>query len=146
GVFHGLLVQDARERTHLVARRGGFLEAQFARSLQHALLDLAHDFARFAIEKARCALDVARVLVGLRGAHAGSRTAADLVQQTGPRPVGEHRVFTGAQAEYFLQDLYGFAHGPRIGKRPEKLAALIGGDAVIGDARPLVAGDPQVRV
>src|SRR5690606_16077963 len=112
----------------------------------HALLDLTHDFACFSIEKTRRALDVARVFAGLHGAHARSRTAADLVQQTGPRPVGKHRVFTGAQAEYFLQDLYGFAHGPRIGKRPEKLAPLIGGAAVIGDARPLVASDPQIRV
>src|SRR5690606_42012641 len=94
----------------------------------------------------RRALNGARVVVGMHGANAGSRAAADLVQQAGPRPVGEHRVFTGAQAEYFLQDLYGLAHGPRVGKRPEKLAALIGGAAVIGDARPLVAGDPQVRV
>lgn len=68
------------------------------------------------------------------------------MQQTGPRTVGEDRVLAGAQAKDLLQDLDGLAYRPGVGKRAEELAALVGGAAVVGDARPFMAGDEQVRV
>ncbi|MNL14083.1 hypothetical protein D3C87_1350130 [compost metagenome] len=70
GVLHGLLVQDARQRPHLVAQRGGFLKAQFTRRLLHARFDFAHDVFGFAIQEAHRPLHVALVLLGLDGAHA----------------------------------------------------------------------------
>jgi hypothetical protein len=43
----------------------------------------------------------------------------DLVQQAGPRAVGEDRVFAGAQQEYLLQDLHRFLDRPALGKGPK---------------------------
>ncbi|KAG1386341.1 hypothetical protein G6F59_016911 [Rhizopus arrhizus] len=132
-------MQHARKRTHLVAQRRGFLEAQLARRLLHAGLELAHHVFGFAIQKAHRALHVAFVFRRFDRAHAGRRTAPDLMQQTGPRAVGEDGVLTGAQPKDLLQDLDGFPHGPGVGERPEVLAPLVRRAAIVGDARPFMA-------
>ena len=146
GVLHGLLVQHARERPHLIAQGRGLFEAQFDRGLLHARLDLAHHVLRLAVEKAHGALHIGRVFFLAQGLHARRRAAPDLMQQARPRAVGEHRVFAGPQAKDLLQYLDGLAHRPGVGIRAEIPAAARGGPAVIRNARPVVLRHLQIGV
>ena len=51
--------------------------------------------------------------------HARPRTALDLIQQTWPRTVGEHRIGAGTQQKGPLQDGQRLVHRPATGERAE---------------------------
>jgi hypothetical protein len=83
---------------------------------------------------------------GCDAANTGRGAALDLVQQTGPRTVGEHGVLAGAQLEHLLQQLDAFAHRIGIGVGAERLVALLRRATVISQAWETVPGQEQVGI
>jgi len=102
-VFHGLLVQHARQRADLVADLRRLFEVQGIGVRHHLRLQTVHDLLLLAAEESLGVAHVARVVLGRDVAHAGRRAALDLVEQTRPRTVGEDGVLAGAQLEDLLQ-------------------------------------------
>src|SRR5439155_27244365 len=86
--------------------------------------------------------------IGLGRDLAGARRGAalDLMKQTRPRAVLEHRVLAGAKAKYPLQELDALAHGVGVGKGAEIAVLLVLGAAMETEARVSVPGNHQVRV
>ena len=144
--FDRLLMQHGRKRAHLVAHRRGLLEFQLGGEAMHLLLEFLHHFALPAEQETRCIRHIARVILVADQADARSGAAPDLMQQTRPRAVREHRVLAGAQLEDALQDLDALAHGPRARERPEVLVLLVDGAAVISHARKLMAGQLEIGI
>jgi hypothetical protein len=112
----------------------------------HLLRQAVDDFAVPAGEEQAGETHVLVVLVLRHQADAGRRTAVDLVQQAGPRAVGEHAVLAGAQQEGALHQLYRLAHGPHAGQRPEIACVAPDGAAVEGDAREGVLRELDVGI
>lgn len=144
--FHGLLVQHAGQRRQLVAQGGGLLETHLLRRGEHPRLDIREHGLGLAAQELRGPVHVQGVVRGRDQPHARPGAAMDLIEQTGPRPVGEDRVLAGAQAENLLQDLYALAHRPYVGERAEILVGAVRGPAVVGDAGEGVAADLQVGI
>src|SRR5690606_5995916 len=112
----------------------------------HALLDVAQHLAGAAVQELHGALDIGLIGFVRYQVHTGRRAASYLMQQARPGAVGINAVFTGAQAEYALQNLDGFTYGPGIGIRPEIPALAAGAATVIGDARYIVAAEHQIGI
>ncbi len=120
----------------LVAHLGRLLELQRLGVRHHLRLQLVdHLLLIHRAGSARHCVHVARV-VGLRDQpDAGPRAALDLVQQAGPRAVGEDRVLAGAQAEDLLHQLDRLLDGPRIGVGAEVAVLAVHRAAEVAHAR-----------
>ena len=116
---HRLLVQDLGQGRHLVTHLGGQLKLQPLGVLHHPGFHLLQQRLGLAAQKSLGMLHV--VGIGLRADQidARARAALDLIKQTGPGPVGKHRVFTSAQTEHFLQQLDGLFDRPSARKGSE---------------------------
>ncbi len=155
-LVHRLLVQHARQRADAVAPFGRLLVVQRLGAGRHLPLQLVDHLLRLAEQKGFSIAHVQRV-IGLRHqADAGPGAAADLVQQTGPRAVGEDRVLAGAQAEHLLDQVDRLLHRPGARVGAEVAVPAVDAAAVVGDAREAsrlrrgealaAAGDLQVGV
>src|SRR5690606_17572020 len=74
------------------------------------------------------------------------RTTSDLIEQAGPRAIGENAVLAGTQAKYPLQDLYGFTHCPGIRIWPKIPAFAAGAATIIGNSGNLVTTEHQIGI
>jgi len=144
--FHGLLVQHARQSGDLVAQFGGLFEFELVGVREHARFEFLQQLLRLAAQQRLGVLHVLRVGRGRDRAHAGARAALDLVEQAGPRAVGKHRVFTGAQAKHLLQQLDRLFHGPAVRVGAEVAVLFVDGAAVVREARKLLLGRLHRRV
>src|SRR5690348_16046631 len=88
--FDRLLMENGRERTHLIAHGCGLLELEFGRERMHLGFELLHHLVLAAEQKARCVFDVTRVVLLADGADARGRATRDLMQQARPRTVAEY--------------------------------------------------------
>ena len=144
--FDVLLTQHARERADLVAHRRGLFEAQAGGGGLHLGVERREHFGRLPAKKSRCVLDIERIRLGRDRSHARRAAAPDLMQQAGPRTMGEDRVLASAQHEDLLQDLDALLDRPGIGKRPEVFVPLVDRAAVVRHARVAMRGDLQVGI
>ena len=101
----------------------------------HFLFQLAENFLGLAVQKALGVRRVQRVLFGRNMANARRRTALDLVKQARPGAVVKHRVFAGAQPEYFLQQQDRVLDRPGARVRTEIAVLFFNRAAVVGNAR-----------
>ncbi len=145
-LVHGLLVQHPRQRRDAVAVLRGALELEHLGVAHHLGLQLGHHRLVVAQQEALGVVHVARVVGRRDQAHARARAALDLVQQAGPRAVGEHGVLAGTQAEHLLDQLDRLLDGPRARIRAEVLVLAVDGAAVVGHARERVGDQAQVRI
>jgi hypothetical protein len=144
--FHELLFAHPVQGLHLVAMESRLLEAQRVGGRLHARADAGEQLVVLALQEHRRADDVGGVIGCADRLHARPATAADLVQQAGPRAVGEHRVLAGAQAEHLLQDVHALAHRVGIGVGPEVAVGLVGRPPVIAQARVGMPGEHDIGV
>ena len=124
-VLDRLLMQHARQGAELIANVGGLLEVQRLGVRHHFRLQRVHHLLLLAEQKPLGVADVARIVFARDVVDARSGAALDLVQQTRPRAVVEHRVFAGAQLEDFLQQLDRFLDCPRARERTEVAVLLV---------------------
>ena len=154
--FNGLLVQHPRQRLDLVAHLGRLLEFELVRVRHHAHLQRLQQLLRFTTQQRLSMLHVGGIGFGRNQVHTRPGAALDLVQQAGPRAVGKHRVFAGAQPEHFLQKLNALLHRPGAGVRAKVAVLFVHRPTVVRHARkdlpwrvasgPSRAGDLEVRV
>ena len=153
-----MLVQHARQRRHLVAQRGCLFKLQLFGMCRHALFEARQHLLRLAGQQGLGVVDVLRIGLGRDVADARPGATLDLVQQTRPRAIGEHRVFARAQAKHFLQQLDRLLHGPGTRVRPEIAMPFIDRSPVISQPRKTArhhrglrsgsarSGDLQIRI
>ena len=107
------------EGPDLIAIHGRLLVIAGIRGLLHACGECGHHVVLPPLQEQSRVLHVGIVQRWLDAPDARRGTALDLVQQAGPRPVLEDRVFTGTQAEDLLQELDALADRAGIGERTE---------------------------
>ena len=156
--FDRLLVQHARQRRHLVAQCCSLFELQLFGMCRHALFQARQHLLRLAGQQGLGVVDVLRIGLGRDVADARPGATLDLVEQTRPSAIGEHRVFAGAQAKHLLQQLDRFLHGPGTRVRPEITMPFIDRAPVVRQPRKTArhhrglrsssarSGDLQIRV
>ena len=98
---------------NLVAVNGRLLKGQALRSSLHRIVEALCNFLLAPEQKHRRQLDICSVIVRRDVPDARPAASLDLVQQAGPRAVGEHGVFTGTQTEHLLQQVNAVAYRPR---------------------------------
>ena len=133
--FHGLLVQHVRQGRNLVAQLSSLFKLQLLGMGQHALLQRLQHVLRLSAQKRSSAVQIALVVFGAHQVHTRPAAALDLIQQTGPRAVGIHRVFAGANAKHLLQQLNRLLDRPGIGVRAKVVVLAVYAAAVVAHAR-----------
>ncbi len=102
---HILTVQHRLQRPDLVAQLSRLFEVQRGRCRLHLTGQLLDHFAVPALEEQLGQLHVCRVIFRRHQTDARRLAALDLMQQAGPRTVGEHRFLAGTQQEGLLDQL-----------------------------------------
>ena len=150
GLFHGarvdaLLRLDRRQRGEAVAIERGGLEFELGGGLLHLAGEfLFHQMAAAGQEVVGLAHQL-----GIAGeidlAGAGTRAAADLIEQAGPGAAFEEAVGAGADQKRALQRRDGAVDGAGVRERPEIAPGPRLRAAMLEDLRrPMVAGDQDI--
>ena len=133
-----LAALDEGQRAQPVAEDRGELEIHRLGRLGHQPPELLLDLGRLAAEEVLRVADQLGIAGFVDAADAGRRAAADLVEQAGPRAVGEEAVGAAPQQEQFLQRVERRADRAGAGERAVILALVPPRAAMELDAREVM--------